>query len=64
MKHTDEQKPVDVAGPAQDVAGPTPNTTESLQPVPAKLAAHCEDSEGGDESVTPPHGDTLKSKLP
>jgi len=64
LKQTDEQKPVDVAGPAQDVAGPTPNTAESLQPVPEKLTAHCEDSDEVDESITPPHGDVLKSKLP
>jgi hypothetical protein len=64
VKRTHEQKPVDVAGPAQDVAGPTPNTAESLQTVPKKIDAHCEDSAGVDESITPPHGDTLKSKLP
>lgn len=59
-QHTDESTKVDVAGPSQDVAGPTPSTPE--QPAVAREGAAGPD-EQNDESITPPHGDTLGSLI-
>jgi ferritin-like metal-binding protein YciE len=58
-----EQSPdVDVAGPAEDVAGPTPDTVES--PVLDGQHPVSREPRAGDESMTPPHGDILRSELP
>jgi ferritin-like metal-binding protein YciE len=65
---TEVLEPVEVAGPAQDVAGPNPCTVENprrqtsdadrmvAQAADRAHAGHAEDS------ITPPHGDKLRDK--
>jgi len=61
-------EPVDVAGPAQDVAGPSPSTVENpwLQESHTdRMVAHASDrtdARNPEDIITPPHGDTLRDK--
>jgi ferritin-like metal-binding protein YciE len=63
------REPVDVAGPAQDVAGPNPSTVENPWPRQTseadRMIAHAADRadacDPGD-SIAPPHGDKLRDK--
>jgi ferritin-like metal-binding protein YciE len=66
----EDRTPVAVAGPAQDVAGPSPSTVEN--PLLAqkdssaeRMVARAPDAEGACDTadiVSPPHGDKLRGK--
>lgn len=62
-----ETEPVDVAGPAEDIAGPGPGTPDPLPPRNAaageRLVAQASSPDPeDDDTTTPPHGDKLRDK--